>query len=94
MPDVELCLWNNGVFIMGRSNIIAMAAASAMAIAPAVAQAGTTTNSATASKVKRVGTAQKQESKLGGKNGTLVALAAAAAVVVAIILISDGPSSP
>jgi hypothetical protein len=80
-------------FIMRPSKFLAMAAASTLACAPIVAQAGTISKTVAASKVKRAGAAVKKESKLGGKNGVLIALAAAAAAV-AIIVIADGPSSP
>jgi hypothetical protein len=79
---------------MRPSKIFPIAAATALVVAPVVAQAGTGLKAVAASKVKRTGAAMKKESKLGGKNGTFVALAAAAAVVLAIVLISDGPSSP
>jgi hypothetical protein len=83
-----------GEYVMRPSKILAMAAASALAFAPVVAQAGTGTKAVAASKVKRAGVAVKKESKLGGENGTIIGLAAAAAVILAIVLISDGPSSP
>jgi hypothetical protein len=79
---------------MRPSKIFSMAAAAALVVAPVVAQAGTGSKAVAASKVKRAGADVQNESKLGGKNGTFVALAAAAAVILAIVLISDGPSSP
>lgn len=73
---------------------LAAISALALATAPAVAQAAETKAKPVSSSVKRVGTAAKQENKLGGGNGTIIAIVAAAAIILGIVLLSDGSDSP
>ena len=73
-----------------------LAAISALALitAPAVAQAAESKAKPVSSSVKRVNTAANKENKLGGGNGTIVAIVAAAAIILGIVLLSDDSDSP
>ncbi len=65
----------------------------ALVAAPAVAQAVEAKSKPVSSKVKRAGSASKEESKLGGGSGTIVAIVAAAAVIVGIVVVSGDDSA-
>jgi hypothetical protein len=75
---------------------LAVVAVASLAVTPVAAQTMATSKSVVASKAKRAGPSQLAESKFGGKNGVLVALAAAAAVALGIVVLSgdDKPTSP
>lgn len=77
-------------------NILAAVAVTSLAVSPVAAKTITNPKSVSASQVKRAAPKQLAESKFGGKNGVLVALAAAAAIALGIVLLSgdDSPTSP
>jgi uncharacterized membrane protein len=77
----------------GKQTLAAISALALMA-APAVAQAAETKAKPVSSKVKRVGNVAAKENKLGGGNGTIIAIVAAAAVILGIVLLSDDSDSP
>jgi hypothetical protein len=73
----------------GKLSLAAIAAVSLLS-APVLAQSASTASKAVGvSKVKRVGSVTKEESKIGGGSGVIVAVVAAVAVIGGIILLSD-----
>ena len=82
----------------GKISLAAVAAASLVS-APVMAQSLSPASKAVgASKVKRIGAASKEESKLENGSGVIVAILAAIAVIGGIVIAAgnddDGPTSP
>jgi hypothetical protein len=82
----------------GKFSLAAVAAASLLS-APVLAQAAPAASKAVGvSKVKRVGAASGEESKIGGGSGVIVAVVAALAVIGGIVIAAgnddDAPTSP
>lgn len=76
---------------------LAAVATVALLSTPVLAQSATAASKTVGvSKVKRVGTATKEESKAEGSTGIIIGVVAAAAVIGGIIIISDDdePNSP
>ena len=81
----------------GKNSLAAIAAAT-LVLAPVAAQAAPAAKSTATAQVERVGADRKDENKLSGGTGILIAVLAAAAIIAGILIAadnnSDTPTSP
>ena len=81
----------------GKNSLAAMAAAT-LVLAPVAAQAAPAAKSTATAQVERVGADRKNENKLEGGSGIIIAILAAAAIIAGIIIAADNnedtPTSP